>query len=167
MGRTRRGGSWTSSSAMNEGPIAFVDSGVGGLTYVEHARRRLPLERFIFAADRRNFPYGPKTDVEVTRAVVALMEAIVPRERPKLVVVACNTASVVSLAELRARFSVPFVGVVPAVKPAAEISRKKRIGVLATQRTVKTGYLRELIRRFAGGCVVTCLPSGDLVEFVV
>ncbi len=133
---------------MTEGPVAFIDSGVGGFPYLDFTRQKLPGERFVYAADRENFPYGTKDAGEITKAVVSLTERILRRETPKLVVVACNTASVVSLAELRRRFSVPFVGVVPAVKPAAAFSARKRIGVLATQRTV------------------VGLPAGDLVDFV-
>ncbi len=151
---------------MTEGPVAFIDSGVGGLPYLAFTRQRLPRERFVYAADRGNFPYGKKESGEITRAVISLTERLLAKEAPKLVVVACNTASVVSLAELRKRFSVPFVGVVPAVKPAAAFSARKRIGVLATQRTVEAEYLRDLIQKFAVGCEVAGLSAGDLVDFV-
>jgi glutamate racemase len=151
---------------MAEGPVGFVDSGIGGLPYLAFTRRMLPGERYVYAADRENFPYGEKTPKEITDAVTALTARLVEREHPRLVVVACNTASVVSLAELRARFPVPFVGVVPAVKPAASLSRRKSVGVLATQRTVEGEYLRDLIERHAGGCRVESFPAGDLVSFV-
>ena len=147
-------------------PVAFIDSGVGGLPYLASARRLLPTERFVYAADREHFPYGRMSAQAVTEATTSLAARLIQRESPKLVVVACNTMSVVALAELRRRFAVPFVGVVPAVKPAAELSQSKRIGVLATQRTVEGQYLKDLIEKFAGGCTVSSLPAADLVDFV-
>ena len=151
---------------MTPEPVAFLDSGVGGLPYLAHARSFLPGRRLVYVADRENFPYGEKSKPEIIAAALSVAEQLVRRERPGLVVVACNTMSVVALEELRARFSVPFVGVVPAVKPAASLSRRKRVGVLATRRTVEGEYLHELIQRHAAGCEVVSLASGPLVEFV-
>ena len=147
-------------------PVAFLDSGVGGLPYLAHARGFLPGRRFVYVADRENFPYGEKSRSEVVSATLSVAERLIRRENPRLVVVACNTMSVVALADLRARFSVPFVGVVPAVKPAASLSRRKRVGVLATRRTVEGEYLHGLIERHAAGCEVISLSSAGLVEFV-
>jgi glutamate racemase len=151
---------------MTDGPVAFIDSGIGGLPYLSFARGLLPGARFVYAADRENFPYGDKDPEEITRAVISLTERILARERPRIVVVACNTASVVSLGSLRACFTVPFVGVVPAVKPAAALSRSKSVGILATQRTVEGEYLKDLILRHAEGCRVQSFPAGGLVSFV-
>lgn len=151
---------------MPDAPVAFIDSGVGGLPYLACAKEILPAERFVYVADREHFPYGLLSPEQIAAAVTALTARLVSREGPKLIVVACNTMSVVALAELRRSFSVPFVGVVPAVKPAAEFSRSKRIGVLATQRTVEGRYLKDLIEKFAAGCVVECLPAAGLVDFV-
>jgi glutamate racemase len=128
--------SWTSSSEMTPDPIAFLDSGVGGLPYLAHTRRLLPGERYVYVADRENFPYGEKESARIVDAALSLTERLVAREHPRLVVVACNTMSVIALPMLRARFSLPFVGVVPAVKPAASLSRRRRVGVLATRQTV-------------------------------
>ncbi len=147
-------------------PVAFLDSGVGGLPYLSHARGFLPGRRFVYVADRENFPYGEKSRSEVVSATLSVAERLIRREHPRLVVVACNTMSVVALADLRARFSVPFVGVVPAVKPAASLSRRKRVGVLATRRTVEGEYFHGLIARHAAGCEVVSLSSAGLVEFV-
>jgi glutamate racemase len=91
---------------------------------------------------------------------------LVEKENPRLVVVACNTISVVALPALRARFSVPFVGVVPAIKPAAASSRGRRVGILATRQTVEGEYLARLIQSYASGCLVVSLPASGLVEFV-
>jgi len=151
---------------MTPDPVAFLDSGVGGLPYLAHARSYLAGYRLVYVADREHFPYGEKTRAQVIDAALEVTERLVRRERPRLVVVACNTMSVVALAELRSHFSVPFVGVVPAVKPAATLSRLKRVGVLATRRTVEGDYLRELIQRHASGCSVVSLSSASLVEFV-
>jgi len=147
-------------------PVAFLDSGVGGLPYLAHARRFLTGRRFVYVADRENFPYGEKSRSAVVSATLSVAERLIRRENPRLVVVACNTMSVAALADLRATFSVPFVGVVPAVKPAASLSRRKRVGVLATRRTVEGEYLRGLIERHATGCEVVSLSSAGLVEFV-
>ena len=147
-------------------PVAFLDSGVGGLPYLAFARSRLSGRRLVYVADRENFPYGEKPRSAIVAAALSLAERLIAREHPRLVVVACNTMSVVALADLRARFPVPFVGVVPAVKPAASLSRRKRVGVLATRRTVEGEYLRNLIVEYAAGCDVVSLSSSALVEFV-
>jgi glutamate racemase len=151
---------------MADAPVAFIDSGIGGLPYLAFTRRMAPGERFVHVADRENFPYGEKSAEQITHAVISLTKRLMEREAPKLIVVACNTMSVVALEPLRSRFSVPFVGVVPAVKPAASVTRSKRVGVLATQRTVEGEYLRDLIERYAAGCRVVSISSGDLVDFV-
>jgi glutamate racemase len=146
--------------------IGFLDSGIGGLPYLAHLRKSLGGGRFVYAADRVNFPYGEKRREEIISATLGVAERLVARENPRLIVVACNTMSVMALDSLRARFPLPFVGVVPAVKPAAELSRRRCVGVLATRQTVEGDYLRELIERHAAGCVVVSLSSAGLVEFV-
>jgi glutamate racemase len=146
--------------------VAFLDSGVGGLPYLAHARPFLRGRRLVYVADREHFPYGEKSRAEVIAAALSVTARLVARENPRLIIVACNTMSVAALAELRAAFPVPFVGVVPAVKPAASLSRRKRVGVLATRRTVEGDYLHELIEKHATGCAVVSLASGPLVEFV-
>jgi len=146
--------------------IAFLDSGVGGLPYLAHARRALPHRRFVYVADREHFPYGERDRQSIIDATVAVTERLIDREHPRLIVVACNTMSVVALQSLRERFALPFVGVVPAVKPAAALSRHRRVGVLATRQTVEGEYLRGLIEQHAVGCSVVSLSSAALVEFV-
>lgn len=147
-------------------PIAFLDSGIGGLPYLASTRSLLPGERYVYAVDRENFPYGEKSAHEVVHAISGLTRRMVEREHPRLVVVACNTASVVALEALRQEFSLQFVGVVPAVKPAAALSRRRRVGVLATRRTVEGEYLRSLIHQHAASCTVVSLSAAGLVEFV-
>lgn len=152
---------------MNGKPVAFLDSGVGGLPYLAWARERLPAERFVYLADRANFPYGTKSADAVLGAVTAAVESLQRTEDPKAVVIACNTATVVALEALRRRFpAVPFIGVVPAVKRASEHSAHRRIGVLATRRTVEDPYLANLIETWASDCLVVKVAGGDIVEFV-
>ncbi len=149
-----------------ERPVLFLDSGVGGLPYLRAAAAELPSERLVYLADRSNFPYGEKSPAEVRRAIVAAAGEAISAHEPKAAVVACNTASVVALQALRREFGIAFVGVVPAVKPAAQRSLNRRIGVLATARTVEDRYLAELIAQFAADCYVLRVAGGDIVSFV-
>ena len=151
---------------MTRSTIAFLDSGIGGLPYLARARALMPSVRCVYLADRANFPYGGKRRPKIIAAVESAAGLLIQREDPSLIVVACNTASVVALEHLRSRFPIPFVGVVPAVKPAAAASPGKRFGILATRRTVEGRYLRDLVSRHARGCGVVSLPASDLVEFV-
>jgi glutamate racemase len=151
---------------MNSQPIVFFDSGVGGLPYLEQAVRRLPRERFIYVADRRHYPYGEKEMTRIQADVLESFHLVMERFSPKLAVIACNTASVAALDELRRAFPIPFVGVVPAVKPAAGFTRTKRIGVLATPQTVRNDYLDGLINDFADGCEVIRIAAPALRDFV-
>ena len=128
-------------------PVVVFDSGVGGLPYLQRLREFLPDETFSYVADTANFPYGEKSTAELNDIVHRQMERLIHRIVPKLVVVACNTASVVALSELRAAFGLPFVGVVPAVKPAAETTENKRIGLIATRKTVEDPYTDMLESR--------------------
>ena len=147
-------------------PILFFDSGVGGLPYLFYAKKQLPNERFVYLADRKNFPYGEKSVPEIKSAVFSALSSILKIEKPKLAVIACNTASVVTLSSLRAKFKFPFVGVVPAIKPASKLSRDGKIAVLATFRTTEDLYLRNLIDSFASDKEVKRFAEGNLVEFV-
>jgi glutamate racemase len=151
---------------MNSHPIIFFDSGVGGLPYLALARRRLPAEQFIYIADRQHYPYGEKSLAAIQQDVVDAIGEAKERFSPKVVVIACNTASVAALARLRQVFPMSFVGVVPAVKPAAALTRNKRIGVLATPQTVKNDYLDGLVNNFADGCEVIRIAAPALRDFV-
>ena len=150
---------------MEPEPILFFDSGAGGLPYLERTRELLPRERFIYVADRRNYPYGEKSAAELRKVVVGTVARALRRFAPKLVVVACNTASVVALDALRGTFDLPFVGVVPAVKPAAEHLTGGRLAVVATRQTVSGEYLRQLIQNFASGLQVVTIPVANLVDY--
>ena len=147
-------------------PIAFIDSGVGGLPYLQWVKDKLPLENFFYLADTDNFPYGEKTQEEIVEIVLEAVKKLYNEGLPKLLVIACNTASVTALDRVRKELNIPVVGVVPAVKPAAEISKNKRIGVLATERTVNGSYLEELINDFASTCHVEKIAGSGIVRFV-
>lgn len=146
--------------------MVFYDSGIGGLPYLEWVRRRLSGESFIYIADDINFPFGEKPTEVVRGLVVDTIGRIMDLFKPKLIVIACNTASVTTLSTLRSMFPVPFVGVVPAIKPAASNSVYRRIGLLATSRTVADVYTENLIETFASGCTVMRQAGGHLVEFI-
>ncbi len=124
----------------------------------EIARQRPDL-RFIYAADDAAFPYGRLADNVLVDRVVTVIDNLVTRLNPALVVIACNTASTLALPALRARFSIPFVGAVPAIKPACERSKTKRISVLATPGTVQRDYTQVLIREFGADSKVTLVGS--------
>ncbi|MGM0673205.1 MAG: glutamate racemase [Spirochaetota bacterium] len=151
---------------MADGPVLFLDSGIGGLPYVEAVRRYVPHAQLIYVADTAHFPYGERDGDEIRRIMVELVEAAVESFAPQLIVVACNTATVVALETLRRRFDVPFVGVVPAVKPAALSAAGGTITVLSTARTADAEYLARLIESFAGNTEVRIVAAGDLVSFV-
>ena len=142
--------------------ILVFDSGVGGLTVFSELAKARPDARFVYAADDAGFPYGRLSEAELVARVLTVMERLVERHAPDLVVIACNTASTLVLPPLRQRFAIPFVGTVPAVKPAAELSRSRRIAVLATPGTVARDYTRDLVATYAKGCAVTLVGSWRL-----
>jgi len=149
---------------MNRAPkILVFDSGLGGLTVFRALAAQRPDADYIYAADDLGFPYGPKSEAEVTALVVAAMARLIAAHQPDCVVIACNTASTLVLPVLRARWpDIPFVGTVPAIKPAAEISQSRLISVLATPGTVARDYTRDLIGKFAGHCEVELIGSKAL-----
>jgi glutamate racemase len=152
---------------MDKRPVLFLDSGIGGLPYCRHFHRRNPPEVLIYTADRANFPYGPKDREELAAALVSLVAALIDGFHPKLAALVCNTASVSALAVLRETFpALPFVGTVPAVKPAVTGSRSRRIGVLGTERTVADPCIGELAARYGPDCAVTVLAAPELVDWV-
>jgi glutamate racemase len=140
------------------------DSGLGGLTVLRELARARPDLELIYGADDAAFPYGRLGDAELVDRVCKVMERLIAETGPDLVVIACNTASTLALPVLRARFAIPFVGTVPAIKPAGERSKTKRVSVLATPGTVRRDYTRELIREFAGDCKVTLVGSERLAS---
>ena len=149
---------------MDDRPILFFDSGVGGLSIVAPARAALPAARFVYAADSAGFPYGTRSEAEIAARVPALLGRLVERYRPRLLVIACNTASTIALGHVRAALDVAVVGTVPAIKPAAAMSATRTIGVLGTQATVRQAYVDDLATRFAADCTVLRHGSAALVD---
>ena len=145
--------------------ILIFDSGVGGLTVYREVAAARPDAAYVYVADDAGFPYGNLTEHALIARVTDVVGRAITEHAPDLVVVACNTASTLALKDLRARFAVPFVGTVPAIKPACAQSTSKRIAVLGTQATVSREYTRALIREFAAGCEVDLVGSSHLATF--
>jgi glutamate racemase len=146
-------------------PIGVFDSGLGGLSVLRALRTQLPGESFIYLADSAFCPYGDKDDPTIESRVRELVGALVERDC-KAVVIACNTACAVALGSMRAQFTLPIVGLEPAVKPATLRSKHRRVAVLATPRTARGDKLRRLIETHAGGVVVETIPAPGLVDLI-
>lgn len=153
-----------SVAEQNSPSVLVFDSGLGGLTVLREISRERPDLRLIYAADDAGFPYGRLEDDVLVERVAAVIARLIEAANPDLAVIACNTASTLVLPALRARFSIPFVGTVPAIKPACEQSKTKRVSVLATAGTVKRDYTQALIREFGAGCKVTLVGSEHLAS---
>jgi glutamate racemase len=145
--------------------ILVFDSGLGGLTVYREIAAARPGADFIYVADDAAFPYGALTASALTERVVKLIGELIGQYRLDIVVIACNTASTIVLPHLRQRFSLPFVGTVPAIKPACAGSINKRISVLGTEATVEREYTRALIRDYAADCQVTLVGSKMLAAY--
>jgi len=145
-------------------PLLFFDSGVGGLSVLAPTLKLLPNAPIVYAADSAGFPYGQKTDAELASRIPALLGRLVERYRPRLAVIACNTASTIALEHVRSALDLPVVGTVPAIKPAAEISKSRVIGVLGTEATVRQPYVDDLAAKFAADCTLIRHGSPELVE---
>ncbi len=146
-----------------DAPILFFDSGLGGLTVLGPTRALLPTAPIVYAADYAGLPYGQKSEAELAARVPALLGRLVERYQPRLAVIACNTASTIALAHVRAALDLPIVGTVPAIKPAAELTKTGVIGVLGTEATVRQPYVDDLSARFAAGKTVLRHGSPGLV----
>jgi glutamate racemase len=144
--------------------ILAADSGLGGLTIVAEIRKALPQARLAYLCDNAFFPYGTRPDAELLGHFLGVMKQAIRRVQPDLIVTACNTISTICLPQLRAATRIPVVGVVPAIKPAAQQSRRKIIGLLATPATIDRPYTDDLIQRYAADCTVLKIGSADLVE---
>ncbi len=143
----------------------MFDSGLGGLTVFREVAKARPDARYVYVADDAFFPYGEHGEDELVARVCTLIGNLLAHHRPDLMVIACNTASTIVLPHLRARFRTPFVGTVPAIKPACARSLTKRVTVLGTRATVGREYTRTLIRDFANGSDVALVGSSRLAEF--
>ncbi|HTI14394.1 MAG TPA: glutamate racemase [Dictyobacter sp.] len=146
-------------------PIGVFDSGAGGLTILSALRQELPNENFIYLGDTANCPYGIRDEEEIIQLALQACRFLI-EQGVKLIVVACNTASQAALSTLRATYAIPFIGVVPAVKPAASLTQRGRIGIAATNRAVKAEYLRHLIENFATDAEVYTVGCPELVTLV-
>ena len=143
--------------------ILVFDSGLGGLTVHAEVAALRPDADYLYVADDAAFPYGRWAEPELVARVVAVLGRFIGTFAPDLIVIACNTASTLVLPNLRGAFpAIPFVGTVPAIKPAAALSRSKMISVLATPGTVARDYTRALVESFAADCRVTLVGSTAL-----
>ena len=144
--------------------LLFIDSGLGGLTVLRAARQAIPEAEVLFIADDAGFPYGNKTEAALTARLLALVEKALCAFDADCVVLACNTASTIALQALRKTFAVPFAGTVPAIKPAAALTKSGLVSVLATPGTVARDYTRSLIAKFGAGARFTLAGSPCLAE---
>ncbi len=146
-------------------PIGVFDSGAGGLTILAALRKALPQEHYIYFGDTGHCPYGTRSETEIIDLALRACRFLIA-QGVKLIVVACNTASQAALNTLRATFSLPFIGVVPAVKPAARFTKRGRIGVAATNQAARAAYLRQLIDDYASDVQVYAVGCPELVTLV-
>jgi glutamate racemase len=142
--------------------ILIFDSGLGGLTVLREIVGARPDAHYVYVADDAFFPYGHHSEEQIIARVVPLVGELIAAHSPDLVVIACNTASTLVMSHLRNAYQVPFVGTVPAIKPACAASKTRRVSVLGTRGTVKREYTRKLIDDFAQGCEVTLVGSAEL-----
>lgn len=146
-----------------KGPVLVFDSGVGGLSVAQSLRQHYPDAAMCYACDNAWLPYGLRDDAALAERIVAVCQAAVDACKPSVLVVACNTASTLALENLRERLTIPVVGTVPAIKPAAAISQTRHIGLLATKATVGRPYTQRLIDSFASDCMITRIAANELV----
>jgi glutamate racemase len=149
---------------MSTATILVFDSGLGGLTVLREIVAARPDAHYVYVADDAFFPYGHHGEERIIARVVPLMGELIECHRPDLVVIACNTASTLVLSHLRQAYKIPFVGTVPAIKPACSRSKTRRVSVLGTRGTVQREYTRGLIRDFAQGCEVTLVGAPELAS---
>jgi len=148
---------------MTKAPVVLVfDSGLGGLTVLREIVKARPDAETAYVADDAAFPYGALSEPALVERVVKVFDRLVPLFQPDIAIIACNTASTLVLPHLRARFPIPFVGTVPAIKPAAAASRSRLVSVLATPGTVRRDYTRDLVAQFAGDCEVALVGAPNL-----
>lgn len=145
-------------------PLLLFDSGVGGLSVAGAIRALLPDAPLVYVADRAAYPYGTKPPALIEARVPALLGRLAERFDPQLIVIACNTASTIALDAVRSALDLPIVGTVPAIKPAAALSRTRTVGVLGTEATVRQPYVDRLATEFAADCAVIRHGSAELVD---
>ncbi len=147
-------------------PIGVFDSGVGGLSVLIELERLLPNENFVFLADQFYVPYGEKTKGELVQLAYQITDYFIKKHNVKMMVVACNTSTCSSIGEVRKKYSLPIVGTVPAIKPAAETTETKTVGIIATPSTSESQVLRELIQNYCQGVKVINVGCKNLENVV-
>ncbi|HYI48141.1 MAG TPA: glutamate racemase [Allosphingosinicella sp.] len=145
-------------------PLLVFDSGVGGLSVLREISKLLPGAPIVYAADSAGYPYGTRSPAEIAARVPALLGRLAERYDPAAIVIACNTASTIALDAVRAALDLRVVGTVPAIKPAAALSRTRTIGVLGTDATIIQPYVDRLAAEFAADCTVVRHGSAELVD---
>ncbi len=150
---------------MDDRPVGMFDSGVGGLSVLRAFQQLAPNEDTVYFADTDWFPYGPRPPAEVRKRSFAITQRLL-EAGAKLIVVACNTASAAAVADLRQAFDVPFVGMVPGVKPAAMQSRSGRVVILATEGTLDGDLYSRVVADFGRGAIIVSVPGTGLAELV-
>lgn len=150
---------------MDHSFVLFFDSGLGGLTVVSETIRKIPNIDIIYAFDNAYFPYGLLPESVVIDRCKTIIDSILRLHSVNLIVIACNTASTVVLPYLRQIFDIPIVGVVPAIKPAASLTKTKTIGLLATPATITREYTKKLVEQFASECNVVKVGDPNLVKY--
>jgi glutamate racemase len=149
---------------MNNKPVLFIDSGIGGIPYCIDFLKKNPKEEICYLADHKNYPYGPRGKEELTAILISLLENFLTKIEPKIAVLACNTATIAALSSLREKFTqLPFVGAVPAIKPAANASGNGKVGVLGTARTI--GEIKSL-NLADKSCEILGIAAPELVDFI-
>lgn len=149
---------------MTQARILLFDSGMGGLTVARAVAKQLPHAHLVYAADNAGFPYGAWKEQALVKRIVLVIGKLIETVKPDVVVIACNTASTIALTELREAYKIPFVGTVPAIKPAAAQTKTGVIGVLATPGTVSREYTHSLIHTYAFHCKVLLHGAPRLAE---
>lgn len=144
--------------------ILVFDSGLGGLSVLAELRRKIPSAAIAYVADDAAFPYGDWPEAALRDHIVDLVGRLIDESKPDFVVIACNTASTLVLPLLRARHKLPFVGTVPAIKPAAATTRSGLVSVIATPRAIASDYTRQLVEAHAGGVEVTLVGAPRLAS---
>ncbi|HEY5720692.1 MAG TPA: glutamate racemase [Allosphingosinicella sp.] len=145
-------------------PLLIFDSGIGGLSVLAPIRALLPAAPIVYAADSEYYPYGTRTSDQIEARVPFMLGRLAERFEPELIVIACNTASTIALDPVRAALHVPIVGTVPAIKPAAALSKTRAIGVLGTEATIRQPYVDRLAAEFASDCTIVRHGSAELVD---
>lgn len=151
---------------MEQNPIRVIDSGSGGLTILTSLRKLMPGESYVYVGDHAHIPYGKKSTQYIRNRVIKIISYLISR-KVKLIVIACNTATVAGIDYFRTHFpDIPIIGVVPVVKTAASVSKTCRFIVLSTQFTATSPYERQLITKFASHCHVRSETSSRLVPLI-